>query len=142
MGIRDRPYQGHKKGADGGIDGLIFFHDSQGPAQKIIVSVKGGATDVRMIREFARVIDREGAAMGLFVTLMPPTKPMKAEAAAVGFYQSPSFPGRDFPKLQILTIDGLLNKTEQARHPDLSGGTATFKQAPPHVNDPQQGVLF
>ena len=37
-----QPYQGKKKGADSGIDGVIYFQDDKGPAKKIIVSVKGG----------------------------------------------------------------------------------------------------
>ena len=37
-----QPYQGKKKGADTGIDGVIYFSDDKGPAKKIIVSVKGG----------------------------------------------------------------------------------------------------
>lgn len=138
-----QPYQGRKKGADTGIDGLIFFHDDAGPARKIIVSVKGGAAvTLAMIRDLAHVIDRERAALGLFVTLAAPTQPMRAEAAGVGFYRSPSFPDRDYPKLQILTIGGLLAHTEQPRYPDLSGGAATFKTAKKHVNAPQQGALF
>jgi hypothetical protein len=42
-----QPYQGKKKGADTGIDGLIYFSDDKGAAKKIIVSVKGGES-VRM----------------------------------------------------------------------------------------------
>lgn len=141
--VNAQPYQGKKKGADTGIDGLIFFHDDQGPARKIVVSVKGGATvTVAMIRDLAHVIDREGAALGLFVTLAAPTRAMQAAAAAVGFYASPSFPDRAYPKLQLLPIAGLLAGTEQARYPDLSGGTTTFKQAQPHVSVPRQESLF
>src|SRR5262249_47695311 len=40
--IKAQPYQGKKKGADSGVDGLIFFHDDKSGAKKIIVSVKGG----------------------------------------------------------------------------------------------------
>ena len=35
-----QPYQGRKKGADTGIDGLIFFQDDKGAAKKVIVSVR------------------------------------------------------------------------------------------------------
>ena len=141
--VNAQPYQGRKKGADSGIDGLIYFHDDQGPAQKIIVSVKGGANiNVAMIRDLAHVIEREKAAIGLFVTLAEPTKPMKAEAAAFGFYQSPVFRKNDYPRLQILTIGGLLNGSEKPRYPDVSGGTATFKKAQTHINDPKQKSLF
>ena len=38
-----QPFQGKKKGADTGIDGLKFFHDVDSKqAQKIVISVKGG----------------------------------------------------------------------------------------------------
>jgi len=36
-----QPFQGKKKGADGGIDGLIYFNDDGKMPKKIIVSVKG-----------------------------------------------------------------------------------------------------
>ena len=44
---------------------------------------------------------------------------MRAEAAAFGFYQSPSFRSNDYPRLQILTIGGLLTGTKKLRYPDL-----------------------
>lgn len=141
--VNAQPYQGKKKGADSGLDGVIFFQDDKGPAQKIVVSVKGGShISVAMVRDLAHVIDREKAAIGLFVTLAEPTQPMRKEAAALGFYASPSFPGQNYPRLQILTIGGLLAGTERARYPDLSGGSATFKKAAKHINDPKQAALF
>jgi hypothetical protein len=58
--VNAQPYQGKKKGADGGIDGLIFFHDDKSGAKKIVVSVKGGENvSVPMVRDLAHVIDRE-----------------------------------------------------------------------------------
>ena len=44
-----------------------------------------------------------------------------------GFYGSPHH--GDFPKIQILTIEGLLNGTEFAKYPDLAMGGLTFKKA-------------
>ena len=44
-----------------------------------------------MIRELGHVVEREKAAIGLFVTLTPPTKPMQTEALSAGYYQSPHF---------------------------------------------------
>ncbi len=58
------------------------------------------------------------------------------------FYQSPVFRKNDYPRLQILTIGGLLNGSEKPRYPDVSGGTATFKKAQTHINDPKQKSLF
>lgn len=138
-----QPYQGKKKGADGGVDGLIFFQDGAGPARKIVVSVKGGEhVTVAQVRDLAHVVERERAALGLFVTLAEPTKPMRTEATVAGYYASPNFTGQAFPKVQILTIGGLLDGTERARYPDLSGGAATFKKAQPHIDAPTQGDLF
>ncbi len=123
-----QPYQGKKKGADTGIDGVIYFTDDNGPAKKIIVSVKGGETvGVAQVRDLAHVVAREQAALGLFVTLAPPTKPMKVEAISAGHYQSAHYGA--FDKIQILTIEGLLNGTESPRYPDLSRGGASFRKA-------------
>ncbi|HEU0156794.1 MAG TPA: site-specific DNA-methyltransferase, partial [Stellaceae bacterium] len=37
-----RPYGGKKKGADGGIDGILFFRSDKDKTEKALVSVKGG----------------------------------------------------------------------------------------------------
>ena len=111
--VNAQPFQGKKKGADGGIDGLIFFQDEKTGAKKIVVSVKGGDNvSVAMVRDLAHVIEREKASLGLFVTLAQPSKPMMREAIGVGFYDSPI--GKKYQKLQILTIENLLNGTQRA----------------------------
>ncbi len=126
--VNAQPYQGKKKGADGGIDGLIFFQDDKGAAKKIVVSVKGGDNvNVAMLRDFAHVVKREKAEIGLFITLASPSRPMSTEAVKEGFYASPS--GAEFPRIQILTIAGLLDGSERARYPDLAQGGHTFKKA-------------
>lgn len=141
--VKAYPYQNKKKGADGGVDGLIWFQDEAEPIKKIVVSVKGGDhVSVAMVRDFAHVIAREKAAIGLFVTLAPPTQPMRAEAAALGFYASPSFPDQRFPRLQLLTVDGLLDGTERPRYPDLAMGAHTFKAAAREAGIGRQGELF
>ena len=141
--VNAQPFQGQKKGADGGIDGLIFFQDEPNNVKKIVVSVKGGAhVSVAMIRDFAHVIHREQAALGLFVTLTAPTQPMLSEAAAIGFYAAPMFPAQRYPRLQILTIEGLLNKTEYPRYPDLAAGGLNFKKAALVITDNAQPALF
>ena len=99
------PYAGKKKGADSGIDGLIYFKPDAKVTEKAIVSVKGGANvSVAMIRDLGHVVDRENAKVGIFVTLAEPTGPMKTEAVKAGFYETEH--GK-FPKLQILTIEEL-----------------------------------
>ncbi|MBF0293112.1 MAG: restriction endonuclease, partial [Nitrospinae bacterium] len=126
--VNAQPYQGKKKGADSGVDGLIYFQDDATAPKKIIVSVKGGDSVTRtMIADLKNTVERENAQIGLFVTLAEPTQPMVSEAVSAGFYESPSFGA--FPKIQILTIDGLLSGKEQARYPDMSRGGHTFKRA-------------
>ena len=140
--VNAQPFQGKKKGADGGIDGLIYFQDDDGMPKKIVVSVKGGENvSVAMVRDLAHVVEREKAVIGIFVTMTTPTKPMTDEANKTGFYESPLI-GKAFPKLQILTIEGLLNGTEEARYPDLGRGGLTFKKAKLEENAVDQGALF
>lgn len=129
--VNAQPYQGMKKGADTGIDGLIYFQDQKGFAKKVIVSVKGGEHVGRlMIADLKNSVEREKAEIGLFVTLTAPTHPMITEAASAGFYESPTFfPGQQFPRIQILTIEGLLNGVERPRYPDMALGLLNFRQA-------------
>ena len=125
--VNAQPFQGKKKGSDGGIDGLIFFQDDTSGAKKIIVSVKGGEhVSVTMLKDLIATVEREKAAMGLFVTLAEPTKPMITEAVSAGFYQSPK---GEFPKIQILTIDDLLSGKAKPQFFDISSGVYNFKKA-------------
>jgi len=145
--VNAQPYQQKKKGADTGIDGLIFFQDDleelkTALPKKIIVSVKGGGNvSVQMVRDLRGVIEREKAAIGLFVTLAEGTKPMNEEAVKAGYYTSPS--GASFPKLQVLTVRGLLDGTERPRYPaDLAAGGHTFRKAAVDQGTADQGKLF
>jgi len=67
------------------------------------------------------------AEIGFFITLTPPTKQMIQEAVKTGFYQAGN--GKNYPKLQIFTIEGLLSGKERPEYYDLSQGSATFKKA-------------
>ena len=96
------PFAGKKKGADTGIDGLIYFKPEGKSTEKAIVSVKGGDNvNVAMVRDLAHVVDRERAKIGVFVTLADSTGPKRTEAIKAGFYET--LYGK-CPKLQILMI--------------------------------------
>jgi site-specific DNA-methyltransferase (adenine-specific) len=117
-----------KKGRDKGIDGIITFIDDQtGKAKRSIVQVKSGKATSAHIRDLKGTLDREKAEMGLFLSLEPPTRDMKTEAASAGFYHSPGW-GTDYPKVQILTVEELLGGAE-IKMPPASHTTTTFKQA-------------
>jgi adenine specific DNA methylase Mod len=115
--VEAQPFQGKKKGADTGIDGLKFFHDvDKAGARKIVVSVKGGGLKADDVRALSHVRERENAEIALFISLEEPTKGMIADAASAGFYTGVS--GKKFPRIQLLTIEGLLSGTQRAEHPD------------------------
>jgi site-specific DNA-methyltransferase (adenine-specific) len=97
------PFGGKKKGADGGIDGIIYFKPDGKRTEKALVSVKGGGNvSVNMIRDLHSAMEREKAPIGVFITAALPTRPMETEAAAVGRFED-GF-GRTYPKLQIITL--------------------------------------
>ncbi len=132
--VNAQPFQGKKKGADGGIDGLIYFADAvagKQVTQRIVVSVKGGHVTVSQVRDLKGVMDREKAPIGLFVCLEEPKGPMKKEAAAAGFYRGVN--GKDYPRLQLLTVEELLEGHKRPEFPDMSMGTLTFKKAKKEV---------
>jgi site-specific DNA-methyltransferase (adenine-specific) len=103
-----------KKGADKGIDGVISFLDgSNRRRETVIVQVKSGHVTSSHIRDLKGVLEREKAALGLYICLEKPTRDMLEEAASAGFYTSDLWPGpkRDhrWPRIQIRTIEDLLN---------------------------------
>jgi len=101
------PFGGKKKGADSGIDGLIYFKPDGKTTEKAIVSVKGGENvSVLMVRDLAHVVDREKAKIGVFIALADSTGPMRTEAVKTGYYETPY--GK-YPKIQILSISELFS---------------------------------
>ena len=106
--LEAQPQSEQKRGADRGIDGLLYFIDgSRRTSQKIVVQVKGGRVSSPQVRDLKGVVEREKAAMGLFISLDEPTRDMRAEAASGGLYHSDVWQ-RDFPKIQLRTIDEML----------------------------------
>lgn len=108
------PFGGKKKGADGGIDGIIYFKPDGKRTEKALVSVKGGGNvSVNMIRDLHSAMEREKAPIGVFITAAPATRPMETEAAAVGRFEDQW--GRTYPRLQIITLAELF----QGKRPDI-----------------------
>ena len=122
--VRARPVE-QKKGADQGIDGRLYFHDEGkgGKTKQIIFSVKAGKVTVSHIRDLVGVISREKAEIGAFLSLEPPTSPMRREAASAGFYESP---WGKHPRIQLLTIEDLLGG-KSIDYPQATD--VTFKKA-------------
>jgi Restriction endonuclease len=138
--VHARPLkEGEGKGADHGVDGLLYFYEIVGQAlppatlkkkatgavalqknavhrEKIIVQVKGGGTGSKDIRDLIGTVENQKAIGGILITLDKPTKPMRDEAASAGRYAS-SLWQKDYPKIQIVTIAGLLDDTETINAP-------------------------
>lgn len=114
-----------KKGKDKGIDGIItFIDDAKGKPKRLIVQVKSGKVKSGDIRDLFGTIERENAAIGVFITLENPTKDMKTEAASAGFYHSPDW-NRDYPRIQIITIEELFAGAAV----QMPGKAQTYKKA-------------
>ncbi len=138
--VEAQPFQGKRKGADGGVDGLKFFRDiDRKEVHKIVVSVKGGSLKADDVRALNHVRERETAEIALLLSLDEPTKGMIADAAAAGIYTSAN--GKlKVPRIQILTIAGLLEGTARAQHPDYEPDL-NFKKAKAEIEGDQAQLL-
>jgi len=96
-----------KKGGDTGIDGQYFFRTPDGhKVEQAIVSVKAGKNlNPSMVRDLIGTVQREKAALGIFLCAHEPTKGMLEEAAKAGSYL---WGGKSYPKIQILSASALM----------------------------------
>jgi hypothetical protein len=92
----------------------------------VVVQVKSGHVGVNAVRELKAVAAND--AIGVLITLEPPTGPMKVEAVDAGYYHSPTYHDRDYPKIQILTIEDLL-KGKTVDMPPQTQTSVTFAKA-------------
>ncbi|HQY92936.1 DNA methyltransferase, partial [Caldilinea sp.] len=114
-----------KKGADSGIDGVItFVDDATNKAKRAIIQVKSGKVKVGDVRDLVGTVEREKAALGIFLTLEEPTQPMQVEAVQAGYYHSPGW-NQEYPRIQIATVQQLLDGATLKLPPSA----VTFKQA-------------
>lgn len=134
--IGGQPYKGGRKGMDRGIDGYLHFSDENKKSQMTIISVKGGAIKSGDIRDLKGVMNREEAALGIFLTLREPTREMAKEAAAAGFYETG---GQKVPRLQILTAAEVISGV---RPKVPFGHTESLKKAVKEKAIGKQGQLF
>jgi len=125
-----------RKGADGGVDGVIHFLDEDRNTQRVVVQVKSGKVSRPDIGDLRGLLGA-GTAIGVFITLQPPTSQMQKSAFEAGYYESELW-GR-FPRVQILTIEDLLD----GKTVEMPTEHGTFRQAPraPEERDAQGRLL-
>lgn len=101
------------RGPDKGIDGVINFikdiENSKTIYGRILVQVKGGTIHRSDVATLKGDVEREKADGGLLITLEKPTQPMRKEAVEAGTYKVRFGTELEFPKIQILTVEDLLN---------------------------------
>jgi site-specific DNA-methyltransferase (adenine-specific) len=115
-----------KKGSDKGIDGIINFINEKNKLERILVQVKSGHVKSGDIRDLRGAVEREGAAMGVFITLEEPSKDMVVESVSGGFYHSNLWQ-QDYQRIQVLTVEDLLSGRKIDMPRSIPG--QTFKQA-------------
>src|SRR5437762_12317941 len=134
--IGARPVKaGEGKGADRGVDGLLYFYETERKEiprrvreeplprgepvhrEKIIVQIKGGGVNRGDVATLLGDVENQKAAGGVLITLEKPSKQMRTEAADAGRYESKLWHDKDYPRIQILTVEGLLNCTERVDAP-------------------------
>src|SRR5438874_436224 len=134
--IGERPLKEREgKGADRGVDGLLYFYETERKdipgrvmeepllksepvhREKIIVKVKGGGVNRADVATLLGDVENQKATGGVLITLEKPSKQMRTEAADAGRYTSKLWHDKDYPRIQILTVEGLLNGTERIDAP-------------------------
>lgn len=131
------PWQGGRRGPDGGIDGIIYFKPDGKRTEKAIVEVKGGGIGVKDIGRLAQVMEREKAPLGVFITAQNPTRAMERDAASVGIWEN-ELTGRKHSRLQILTLAELF----QGKRPDIPWVDASVLKKAKREDTSKQGKLL
>ena len=105
-----QPWKGGRKGADTGIDGIVYLRTGKSQGQRAIIEVKGGETvGVDVIHKLKSVVEREKALLGILITLNPASSAAEKEAVSAGFVEIDMGTGTTrLRKLQILTIEELM----------------------------------
>ncbi len=114
-----------KKGADKGIDSIVYFAASANETGRMIIQVKSGGVNRGAIATLHGDMERERADMATLITLENPTSPMIEEAKKAGFYEH-KIMGKKYDRIQIVTVQELI---EQDRRIDLPLSFDVLKQA-------------
>ncbi len=131
--IGGRSFGELKKGQDRGVDGFRpFLHGPRRAVNSCLIQVKSGKVSSSQVRDLKGAMEREKAEMGTFITLEPATAEMRTEAASAGYYHSEVM-NRDYPRIQILTIEQLLHEPDLFKIPP--GGE--YQAAPKFVAEGQ-----
>jgi hypothetical protein len=90
------------------VHGILGFVESGNRKQKIIVQAQGGKNVTpAMIQELLETVEKEGAAIGLLITLHRPRLAIITDSVHLGSYESELWE-KKYLKVQIRTVEELL----------------------------------
>ncbi|MEI6442665.1 MAG: DNA methyltransferase [Nostocales cyanobacterium ELA583] len=101
-----------KKGADKGVDGIVYFQGDKNEPEKVIFQVKSGKVKSGDIRDLLGTMTLEDASIAIFITLENPTKEMLKTAKSAGFYQS-KYMSHSCDKIQIVTVEDIIENKQK-----------------------------
>lgn len=108
----------HKKVADRGIDGRLYFETHRGLCE-MELSVKGGSIRPTDVRDLRGVLEREETAeLAGFISLREPTPAMLREAGEAGQFE---YQGVSYDRIQLLTIKDILENKREFHTPTRVG---------------------
>ncbi|MYB92515.1 site-specific DNA-methyltransferase [Candidatus Poribacteria bacterium] len=92
---------------DGGLDGVghVTLWNPQQLKEtnaRILAEVKTGKPTITQVRAFCRVMDKNNAEVGIFITLEPVTAKMRQEAQDMGTFEHNN---KTYPRLQFWQLD-------------------------------------
>ena len=92
---------------DGGLDGVGHVtlwnpHQMKETNARILAEVKTGKPTITQVRAFCRVMDKNNAEVGIFITLEPVTDKMRQEAQDMGSFEHNK---QTYPRLQFWQLD-------------------------------------
>ncbi|MCZ8248072.1 MULTISPECIES: DNA methyltransferase [unclassified Microcystis] len=101
-----------KKGADKGVDAIAYFQGDKDNREKIIFQVKSGNVKSGDIRDLQGTMTIQGAALGIFITLKPPSKDMVQTAKSAGIYRG-RYRSQSVDKIEIVTGQEILEQKKR-----------------------------
>jgi len=126
-----------KKGADAGIDGIAYFKVGKKDNAKIIFQVKSGGVSRKDVAALRGDMVRTESALGILLTLEPPTKPMIQEAKAAGLYHHAEM-GKTYDRITIVTAEEIVEGHKQL---EIPMSLEVLKAAERELRDEQMELL-
>jgi len=125
-----------KKGADKGIDGIVYFASGPGKTERMVIQVKSGGANRGTIATLKGDMQRERAELALLITMDEPTKNMISEAKNAGTYEH-ALMGRSYDRIRIVTVREMI---EQDARIDLPLSYDAVKPGKKSANDLQLSI--